>query len=761
MKTDSPSPDQKKRARERWIVLGIFFLVLLFGFLEGWFFTMQPSLPMAGNILLFALINMNVILLLLLVYLVLRNIVKLVFERKRNMLGHRLRTRLVLAFVGLTLIPTIPLFWIATQFIFSSLDHWFSHQVENSLEQSVALSRNYLEQAGEDLLLDASALREEMLDAHHRGTLTPGQPASWNPRALQRRHVDAVILVDPSRSIVSKAHTSRFTESDALAILQLNWESMLKSERVRSLTLDRGRESLVVRMPFPTLHDDDATLQDSLVLVRVLPTAISQRLEAISSGYEDYLQLKLLHTPLKRSNFIAFCIITLLVIFAAVWFAFFLARGITHPIQSLVWATRRVADGNMNVELKSDRQDEIGMLMNSFNEMVRDLKESRARLDQAYSQLQFQHGELEERRRYMEIILKNVAAGVVSVDAQGRIVTMNKSAEALFGLTAEETRDQPYEKFLEPHHLEIVQSFKKSHKSHRHNYLEQQVNTSLGRGPVVLQIKASLLHDEKGRYIGTVVVLDDLTDLEKAQRMAAWREVARRIAHEVKNPLTPIRLCAQRLSRRYQEKIGADDPVFGECTGTIIEQVDRMKYLVDEFSKFARMPRIQLTPCDLGSLVAESLTLYRHSHPHIVFSVEIEGQPPPLQLDRDQIMQALINLVENAIHAIDRQEGTIQFRIAHDPLRKVVLLECADSGTGLSHQDKLRMFEPYYSSKEKGTGLGLAIVASIIEDHHGLVRVRDNEPRGTVIVVELPEQTPSSGEEQGSASFSTEGTGGA
>ncbi len=757
MKTDSPSPDRKKRARERWIVLGVFSLVLIFGFLEGWFFTMQPSLPMAGNILLFALINLNVILLLLLVYLVLRNIVKLIFERKRNMLGHRLRTRLVLAFVGLTLIPTIPLFWIATQFIFSSLDHWFSHQVENSLEQSVALSRNYLEEVGEDLILDAQGLREAMLDARQQGELTAAQFASWNPRALQRHHVDAVILVNSSRDILSKTHTSRFTEKDALTLLELNWEKRHTNGSVRSHTLDRGRESLIVRMPFPSLSQDNDLLHNTLLVVRVLPAAISERLEAISTGYEDYLQLKLLHNPLKRSNFIAFCIITLLVIFAAVWFGFFLAKGITHPIQSLVWATRRVADGNMDVELKSDRRDEIGMLMNSFNEMVRDLKESRTQLDQAYSQLQQHHAELEERRRYMEIILKNVAAGVVSVDAQGRIVTMNKSAEALFGLTAEETRDQPYEKLLESHHLEIVRSFKNHHQSHRHNYLEQQVNTTLGRGPVVLQIKATLLHDEKNRYIGTVVVLDDLTDLEKAQRMAAWREVARRIAHEIKNPLTPIRLCAQRLSRRYKDNIGADDPVFWECTGTIIEQVDRMKYLVDEFSKFARMPRIQLTPCDLGSLVGECLTLYRHSHPHIRFSVEVEGKPPRLQLDKDQIMQALINLVENAIHAIDGQEGTIHFHITHAPRRKMVLLECADSGRGLSHQDKLRMFEPYYSNKEKGTGLGLAIVASIIEDHHGFVRVRDNEPRGTVIVMELPEQIPTTGEQHDGASCASHG----
>ncbi len=744
MNVEDLPTNTKRRRRERWIVLAVFVLVLMFGFLEGWFFTMQSELPMAGNLLLFALINVNVLLLLLLVYLVLRNIVKLIFERKRNILGHRLRTRLILAFVGLTLIPTIPLFWLATQFIFSSLDHWFSHQVEHSLEQSVALSRDYLEQVGEDLTLDARVLHQELLQAENPEEFFPARGTPADPQVLQRHHVDAILLIDRERNLLSRAITPRITEDDIEEILQLNGNPTPQDGTVRALTLKNNRESLIVSMQYVPSPGQNPQLSGTLYVVRLLPAAISERLSTISSGYEDYLQLKLLHNPLKRSNFIAFCIITLLVIFAAVWFGFFLAKGITHPIQSLVWATRSIAEGNLDVELKSDRRDEIGMLLHSFNKMVRDLRESRSQLDQAYLQLQTNHTELEERRRHMEIILKNVAAGVVSVDARGLIVTMNKSAEALFGLTADQTRDQPYEVFLEPQHLEIVQSFIRSHKSHRHPYLEQQVHTVVGNRPAVLQIKASLLYDDKNRYIGTVVVLDDLTDLERAQRMAAWREVARRIAHEIKNPLTPIRLCAQRLSRRYQEEIGAEDPVFGECTGTIIEQVDRMKYLVDEFSKFARMPRMQLTSCDLGTLVNESLTLYRHSHPHIQFSVTSQGELPLLRLDRDQIMQAIINLLENAIHAIGTENGTVKFLIGYDARRKTVILECADSGSGLSHQDKLRMFEPYYSGKERGTGLGLAIVATIVEDHQGFVRVRDNEPRGTVIVIELPEQSETS-----------------
>jgi two-component system, NtrC family, nitrogen regulation sensor histidine kinase NtrY len=238
--------------------------------------------------------------------------------------------------------------------------------------------------------------------------------------------------------------------------------------------------------------------------------------------------------------------------------------------------------------------------------------------------------------------------------------------------------------------------------------------------------------------MGVVVVLDDLTDFEKAQRMAAWREVARRIAHEVKNPLTPIKLSAQRLRRKYAELLEPQGSVLDECTQTIVQQVDHMKRLVNEFSNFARLPRAHPMPCDLGAIVEASLNLYRHNYADISFTLEKDGKLPELNLDHEQFKQVMINLLENAIQAMDDGDNHIVVRLIYDENLKIAFLECADSGHGLSPRDKLRIFEPYYSTKEKGTGLGLAIVANIVADHHGFIRVRDNHPRGTVIVIELP-----------------------
>lgn len=739
MNTDGITPAQKKRRyRERILVVLALILIVSFGLVEGWFFQLQSDLPLTGNILLFAFININVILLLILAYLVLRNIVKLVFERKRNILGHQLRTRLVIASIGLTLIPTIPLFWLATQLIFSSLDHWLSQQVGQSLEESVSFAKDYLKQAEDSLAEDKLQLQTELVESWAIGKGASIERHHLPPALLSRLHFHGCYYFNGAGELAWEVQKPGMPTPDVFMFRSILAREPENSVKPVALYSGSKQEGLITRIVFRSQDEPVAGIDEELVVLRLLPTQITERLQAITTGYEDYLQLKLLHSPLKRSHFITFSIVTLLTIFAAIWFGFFMAKSLTVPIRDLVSATQKVAEGDLDVYLQSDRRDELGMLITSFNRMVRDLRESREQLAGAHLALQQSHGELEDRRRYMEIVLKNVGAGVVSVDAKGRIMTMNKSAEATFGLEAEQVRGSHYSEFLGPDHMEIVQSFLDMHRQSRQLHLEQKVQVIVGNRPIILLIKASVLKDDRDERIGVVAVFDDLTELEKAQRMAAWREVARRIAHEIKNPLTPIQLSAQRLRRKHAELLEGDGSVFDECTRTIIQQVEHMKHLVNEFSKFARLPRAQLVPSDLCAIVEESLALYRHNYHNISFLLEKPDRMPPLRLDPDQMHQVMINLLENAIHALGDAFGQITVRLSHDPVLKIARLECADTGHGISAEDKLRIFEPYYSTKLKGTGLGLAIVAGIVADHNGFVRVRDNDPRGTVITVELP-----------------------
>ncbi len=733
-----PPVDKKKRAKLYWIA-ALAIAVVYFVFVEVWYSKYESDFPMFGNIL-FALINLNVILLLLLTYLVLRNIVKLIFERKRNILGHKLRTRLVIAFVGLTLIPTVPLFWLTTQFIFSSMDHWFTQKVEQSLDQSNTLVKDYIVEEGKELTHRCSLVTEELLTSAGLSGDGSSAPIAVPQDLIDQYQLDAILVFSPSGALLMQGRSADMPPIGTRRLRKLISRESQASPIVQ-FSFANKQEGLLTRTAFKPSSSPPESGEGDVVVIRVLPSVITEKFTVIASGYEDYLQMKLLEKPLKISHFVTFSIVTLLVIFAAIWFGFFLAKGLTVPIQALVSATQSIAMGDLNVELDTDRSDEIGMLIVSFNKMVRDLREGREKLASAYDALQRSHMEIESRRQYMEIVLKNIAAGVVSVDSTGTIMTLNHSAEAIFGIEADEARGRHYSTLLQGQQLDIVKSFMKSYRLTRQPHLEQQLHVMIGNRPMFLYIKVSVLQDDKDQFIGVVVVLDDLTDLEKAQRMAAWREVARRIAHEIKNPLTPIQLSAQRLRRKYAELLQDDEgeqSVLNECTDTIIQQVESMKHLVNEFSRFARLPRAQPAPTELPVIIEESLALYRHNYPKISFLLEEHTELPPLMLDREQFKQVMINLFENAIHALDGGEGSVTVRLFYDPILKIARLECADTGHGLSSDDKLRMFEPYYSTKEKGTGLGLAIVASIIADHNGFIRVRDNAPKGSVIIIELP-----------------------
>ena len=727
---DTKSVD-KRRFWERIVICAAFIIILTLGFLQGWFFKPPSEAPLFGNILLVVFINLNVLLLLLLAYLVLRNFVKLIFERKKNILGSKLKTRLVAATVCLTLIPTVPLFWLASQFIFSSLDHWFSSSVQESLENSVLLARQYVERERTNLVSECSALVPEAarMITEQKGNAHLESGIGF----LFAARIDAAYVFNSSGDLRWSFRQNTAQEIDTALLTRSFQKESGTASKVISFTAG-VQNAIAARIPLQSLTGDGSVL----IVVRFLPAELALKLGSITRGYDNYLQLKMLHLPLKKSHFITFSIVTMLAIFSAVWFGFYLAKNLTGPIQKLLRATQQIAEGNLDVRLDPDRQDEIGMLMASFNNMIEDLSEGRKKLDLAYNALQSTNIELEDRRRYMEVVLKNIAAGVVSVDAEGKITTINNSVEVLFGVSAEEAKGKHYTAFLDQSQMEIVKGFISCYKEGRHAYLEQAAQVKVAGAPMSLFIKVSVLRDDQDQFMGIVAVLDDFTELEKAQRMAAWREVARRIAHEIKNPLTPIQLSAQRLRRKYRELVEKDGSVFDECTHTIIQQVDHMKSLVNEFSRFARLPRAKLEPCNLYEIVEEGLGLYRHNFSSISFHLEKDDDMPALRLDRDQFRQVIINLLENSVHAIGPEGGEISIRLSYDPALKIARLECADTGHGIAPENRQRVFEPYYSTKEKGTGLGLAIVSSIIADHNGFIRVRGNEPRGTVFTVELP-----------------------
>jgi two-component system nitrogen regulation sensor histidine kinase NtrY len=427
--------------------------------------------------------------------------------------------------------------------------------------------------------------------------------------------------------------------------------------------------------------------------------------------------------------------VALLVIFCAIWFGFQLAKSITVPIMKFAEGTRRVTEGDLNYKIDFQTDDEIGTLIKSFNSMTTQLAAGREQIALSREMLRQQNAELEKSRQYMEIVLKNISAGVISVDSDGIITTINKAAESMLAIQSRHITGRSFRQVLAGEYLHMAEKlFEQSTTSGRQS-TQIPVSAAISGIPKHFSLHYSVLKDDTGKNIGAVLVFDDVTELEKAQRMAAWREVARRIAHEVKNPLTPIKLSAQRLKRRYGKDI--NDDVFNSCADTIVKHVDLIRNLVNQFSAFAKFPDVNFTQARIENIILETIDLYRDGLENVTFLTRFDDNLPSLKLDHQHMKQAFINLIDNAVSAMNKQ-GTIVIDVSFDPILKIVRIEIADNGKGISDMEKTKMFEPYFSTKKSGMGLGLAIVNSIISDHNGVIRVQDNQPSGAKFIIELP-----------------------
>jgi len=617
------------------------------------------------------------------------------------------------------------------------MEYWYNIQVEQSLKKSLRVAQSLYQKAIASGSL-VNAQLGELISRHNMLSKDKSKQLTELVQEGRRAHdLHYIAVYSPDLQIMASDNKDKSIPLNLDETMGKVIRQTLKDGQPINHINSTSAGDLVWTVSPIVASEDSKKITAFLVIGRLLPKDLLADMAEITTGFENYQQMKMLKKPVKISNLITLSIVTLLILLFASWFGFYLAKSITVPIHELAEGTRRIAHGDLDVHVDQDSDDEIGTLVNSFNRMTLDLQASKAALEKSNLELKLTSEEIERRRRYMEIVLRNVAAGVVSVDAEGRIRTINKSSETMFSLKAEDVLNRHYSEVLQANHMEIASKFIEIYQITKQRTLQRQVRSLVGSRLMTLLVTVSILEDEEGQYLGIVVVFDDLTELERAQRMAAWREVARRIAHEIKNPLTPIQLSAQRLRRKYLQRFTQDGQVFEECTRTIINQVDELKLLVNEFSNFARMPTANPSPNDLAEIVQETLLLFRESHPATNFIFEQQDSIPLLELDREQMKRVMINLLDNAVAAVDGN-GEIRVNISFDEILKIVRLEVSDNGPGISAEDKIGMFEPYFSTKDKGTGLGLAIVSNIIADHQGFIRVRDNQPQGTTIVIELP-----------------------
>src|SRR5881396_1572711 len=717
----------EQNCRKRNLLIILCFLVLVGGLSAFDLGSFAPELPVASNIVIFALFNLNLIVFLLLLVLLFRNLVKLWVERRQQVIGAKFKTKLVLAFLSLAVAPAILIFIIASNFINKSIEGWFKPQVERPLDQALSVAQTYYANLERTALRHGQHLartidRENLLTEDRREALatylTEQQDllsistlTVFNGRGQELVHVKDPILGDLATRELSEVQLKRgLAGQEVTTVRELTSGDLI--EAVTPIWAARGGERHVIGAV-------------------VVGTHVTERLEAkvrgISQAFREYKQLKLLKNPIKGIYILLFLLMTLIVVFGFTWFGLYLARGITGPIAQLAEGTREVAAGNLAYKVQARADDEIGVLVDSFNRMTDDLSRSKHQLEEAYVDLQDKHTELEDRRRYIETVLEAITTGVVSLDPLGRITTLNRAAARMFGVAEAAAIGRLLEEvFTGPEAREVVTLVQ---RTRRPKTGTAAIQLHMRRGGVALSLLASAtaLRGPEGAYDGAVVVFDDLTELLKAQRLAAWREVAQRIAHEIKNPLTPIQLSAQRLRRRLSRVGGDDAQLVTECTDTIIQEVDAL----------ARMPAFVPKLTDVRPLVDAVASLYRESHPHCTIVTRHAEDVPVLQVDPDHIKRAVLNLVDNAVEAVG-SGGTVTLETEYVPEAARVRLSVADTGPGVPSEDRDKLFLPYFSTKVTGMGLGLPIVSEIVNEHGGIIRVEDNQPSGTRFVIEVP-----------------------
>ncbi len=748
---------ERRSQREGILILATALAVFLFTLLETRLPQFSDSHSLSTNVIFFLLTNIIIILLVLLVFLVGRNLIKLFYQRSRGLLGSHLRLRLVLAFLTISLFPALLLLFIGVGFMTNSIEKWFTVQVEGSLASSLEVANSFYSHLQENALSYARNLadeigRAELADSQSRIALKELVNRKQREYHLGRVEVFsalgeslAIVPVEkaPGKEGAERAGrhpddlqgggtfpSTEFKTSPSTG-LRTGLEQALRGEEVRQVR--SAGEADVVRGLVPVMADGQ--VRGVVVAEYYIPQSVVRQSSQIARAFHEYSQLKYLRQPIKNNYIMTMALVTLVVVFSAIWTGLFLAKRIAVPLQQLAEATREVAQGHWRHRIEGEGKDEIGTLVAAFNRMTGDLQRS--------------HTELEARRRYMEIILANITAGVVSLDRQGIITTINRAAERLLGLSPKETIGQEYQEvFAQPEFSEVRQVVQDllplTPKGVTSRGQESKGQLKLERNGQVLSllITGTPLTDDRGETPGVVCFFEDVTQIVRVERMEAWREVARRIAHEIKNPLTPIQLAAQRLHKRFAPQISEGAEIFEECTQTIGQSVTELKELVNEFSTFARLPTAEHTPQDLNALVQEGLVLFREAHRDIDFAFVSGVGLPPLEIDREGMKRVLVNLLDNAVAACrmvgDRGQGRIEVVTRYLHPQGIVRLEVADNGYGIAPEVKARIFEPYFSTKREGTGLGLAIVASIVADHQAFVRVRDNPPGGSRFIIELP-----------------------
>lgn len=673
----------KKRRFTIFLVTVVVFIISVF-VMEFHYMGLE-NVPFSTRLMLLVLLNLNLVALLTLMFFVGKSLVKIYLERKHRVLGYKFKTKFVVVIVVLTFIPSAFLFIISSGIVTNYLDRWFDPLIKQPLNISIEIAKSAYEMQRQQTLLYAKAIAS----------------GRQSPENYTVKHLESM-------------------PENASETVRAGFEGKPDTEVITDKKGD------IIRAVVPEYQKDRQT--GVIIVETLLSKDLSKNAEAINEAYKNYLTLESWKVPIKTNYLLILSFFTLLILFMALWVALRISRGITDAIQMLAQSTEQVAKGNLDVSVDISREDEIGLLVNSFNNMVKELKEGKESLQHAWT-------ESDRRRLIIENILENVNSGVISLDTSSNIITVNSAACKILNISPDEIINKNYSVLLSMLQSEELKEIVKNIRLRDFKGLEKEVRVSVGDRRILLRVFITSLRDSQN-FLGTIVVFDDLTEVVRAQKALAWEEVARRIAHEIKNPLTPIKLSTEHMIKKWQNRDDDFDKVFERSTKTIIKEVESLKRLVNEFSRFGKMPEINKSSGLISTIIDGVVNLYK-DYKGVEIRVSRQDDEPYVELDVEQFKRVIINIVDNAIEAM-QGKGKIDIVIGHDMGENRIYVDIKDNGPGIREEDKEKLFLPYFSTKKDGTGLGLAIASKVIKEHRGHIGIVDNKPIGTIFTIELP-----------------------
>ena len=695
------------------------------------------------EVVLIALSVTNVTMLLALVFVLARNVIKSLVEGRRGLPFGRFRAKLVLAILGMTVIPSVLVMIVGSRVVLTAVDRWFNAPMEEILQGANFIAGDYYAQRQQRVSDQAARIAQ---------ALGPVDLTAADPTRVQRlvtpevtgRRVGMVqvyrVVRQPDRPVevvsVVDVVSPSMPQDRARAPVDPLAARVAAGEVATPSRIDEVAGGGDLVHVATAVRSPSGQITGVVVASEYLSGQFADQARHMSQAYEAYTQLRVLRQPLAGVYVSFFVMVTLLILVGSTWMGLYLAKRITRPVQLLSEAAKEIGAGNYDQRIEHAGHDEFASMIEAFNAMAAEISQQRKRLERAGIDLEKKHEEGEGRRRYIEAILERIATGVVSIDRAGRIGTMNPSALRLLELGADVIGANAVDVFARPDLAPINDVLDQAARAKMDSFAQEVALVRDGRERHVVAA-ATRVAGTDGVFDGTVLVVDDVTPLIRAQKVAAWREVARRLAHEIKNPLTPIQLSAERLRRKLTDVDPPLKELVQECTSTIIGEVESLKGLVDEFSQFARMPAPRAVPADLHAVLNETLALYDGLFAAVEFHKHYDAAVAQVRIDPEQMKRVIINLIDNAIEAMGRQ-GTIVIETTRDVSNSLVRIVVADTGPGIPPAERDKLFLPYYSTKGRGSGLGLAIVRRIVAEHGGNIDVTDNVPTGTRFMIELP-----------------------